>query len=518
MILPGVVASMVPRGIAPDTTYITDAYIASDLALADAAAVTSWAPRIGADPLTGSAVMRIESGKKMVRHTDHILNIPARTIGAGMSQFVCIRLNQPRGTFTAGGSSSYFQLAFDRYRAYMVRAREAGITDSGLAEIGGGVDFAIVEITTNNSNQHRIAINNVVVANSTTSTGFSYPQYYGKNSGLDLAPMGADVAGVAFVANKFLSVDEASGIHAWLAQECEAHLTPRPANVGWRLEVTKRRDNATTWTQLAAMELRNMAYVAPTNQQTGGTAFASSDYGGYPGSSAFDANAGTFSNSNGTLPYQLGYQHPAPISCLSVTLTARGDGFGPDAAPKNFNVRYSDDGVTYTTAWSVTDSGTWTAGGTKSFNAPDGAAYGTHAYWKLDIVSPVAGSYVSVAELRFNAIRVAINLSTNASGAATASSYHAEWYDQWVPSRAFDEGAASVWISQQATPMPQWLQFNASAAISPAVLFLQPAAADDAAAPQDFKLKKWNGSTWVDVLTVTGQTSWPANGVEFAIP
>lgn len=85
-------------------------------------------------------------------------------------------------------------------------------------------------------------------------------------------------------------------------------------------------------------------------EATGGVAFSSGDYGGYPAANAFDGNDNTSWISNGVLPSQIGYDFGAPVDCVQVLLRNRADGYYYQA-PKSFTVEWSDDGANWTVEW-----------------------------------------------------------------------------------------------------------------------------------------------------------------------
>jgi len=69
-------------------------------------------------------------------------------------------------------------------------------------------------------------------------------------------------------------------------------------------------------------------------------------------------------------PAAVGYHLTAAANLAEIVIVCRADSFGPGGAPRNFTVQWSDDGVTYTDAWSVTNQTAWAAGETRIFAAP----------------------------------------------------------------------------------------------------------------------------------------------------
>ena len=102
-----------------------------------------------------------------------------------------------------------------------------------------------------------------------------------------------------------------------------------------------------------------------------GTAICSSQEQSPDG--AFDnaINGAWFSNSGQAVDGQwIGYQFPSAVSIRYVTVMGSQD--YPAQSPTNFEIQYSDDGSTWTTAWAVTDPGNWNTGQYRYYHAPVG--------------------------------------------------------------------------------------------------------------------------------------------------
>ncbi|USN15481.1 putative tail protein [Brevundimonas phage vB_BpoS-Kikimora] len=67
----------------------------------------------------------------------------------------------------------------------------------------------------------------------------------------------------------------------------------------------------------------------------------------------------------------IGYHFAAPVSLQEVALTASSvAGWAPNYSPEAFRVQYSDDGVAWYTAWSVTGQTAWAASQTRVYTRP----------------------------------------------------------------------------------------------------------------------------------------------------
>lgn len=128
-----------------------------------------------------------------------------------------------------------------------------------------------------------------------------------------------------------------------------------------------------------------------------GVASASSNAGaGYEPWLVFDQAPGTFWNSavvaSGTGNDWIQYSFPADVFISSMTLTPAGSGI---YAPKDCAIQYSSDGVTFTSAKSITAAAT----GVQSFEV---MMPGFYKHWRLVMYSAQSGlNYLQLAELNF---------------------------------------------------------------------------------------------------------------------
>lgn len=134
-------------------------------------------------------------------------------------------------------------------------------------------------------------------------------------------------------------------------QSCQAGRSFPPASGAtphryWRLYITAGSSNFTSIKELEFAQLGGADLCA------GGAAIKSTEYGGLPASNAFDNDLTTVWAPDGSaLPQWIGYDFGAGNAkdIQVVRLLQRDSGQYPSA----FNVQYSDDGSSWTTAWSV---------------------------------------------------------------------------------------------------------------------------------------------------------------------
>lgn len=140
--------------------------------------------------------------------------------------------------------------------------------------------------------------------------------------------------------------------------------------------------------------------------------------------------------------------------------------------PTDFDVQYSDDASSWTTAWSEAGV-TWSANEFKRFYHPSlpaashsGSPHGSHSYWR--VVVPIAQDSsvgVSIAELEMRATPSGADQCTG--GTAAASS---EFSGSFTAAMGFDNDASSFWRSTDAGRWGPWLRYQFASPVSVAQL------------------------------------------------
>ena len=125
---------------------------------------------------------------------------------------------------------------------------------------------------------------------------------------------------------------------------------------------------------LAIGQISMAATIGGSNQCVGGTATASSQYGGYAPSNSFDGNPSDFWSSNGgDVGEWIAYQFPSPVDVLELVIFPRPDYLADKQGLRLFNLDYSDDGTTWTT-FANWYAATWNAGTSQTFDVIGGNA------------------------------------------------------------------------------------------------------------------------------------------------
>ena len=285
--------------------------------------------------------------------------------------------------------------------------------------------------------------------------------------------------------------------------QADAHPTARY----WRLYITA--NDGATYAEVNAIEMSTSAFGA--NIATGGTPIASSAFGASVAANAFDGSLTTaWTSSTTSLPQWIGYDFgPGNVRTIRA-IGIYGSNSGYTArSPKNFDVQYSSDGVNWTTAWSVTNSSAWGANEYRFF--PDttvpanytGSPWGAHAFWRLDMLASVYGSYYSLAELEFRAVPGGADQANG--GTATASSV----YSGTIPDYGFDNNTTTLYHTNGSGH--QWLSYQFPQPVNVGQISIL-ARSDNAQSqtPRQFSLR-WSdssGGPWRTVFYKPNEINW----------
>ena len=134
------------------------------------------------------------------------------------------------------------------------------------------------------------------------------------------------------------------------------------AHLYWRIL------NVTDHGGLAIGQISMAATFGGANQCTGGTATASSTYGGYVASNCFTGVSTDFWSSNGdSLNVWIQYQFPSPVDVVELVIFPRPDYLANTQGLRLFDLQYSDDGTNFTTVANWYPQ-TWNAGVSQTFD------------------------------------------------------------------------------------------------------------------------------------------------------
>lgn len=145
----------------------------------------------------------------------------------------------------------------------------------------------------------------------------------------------------------------------------------------WRVNISA------SWfgVNIAIAEIEMRATRGGADQCAGGTVIKSVEQVSFAAVNAFDNNTATAWAANNTIPAWIGYHFAAAVDVLEIAITADATFF--TIAPRDFTVDFSDDGISWTTAWTELLAINWTSGETRTFHfatnleATKSVAYGT---------------------------------------------------------------------------------------------------------------------------------------------
>lgn len=179
--------------------------------------------------------------------------------------------------------------------------------------------------------------------------------------------------------------------------------------------------------------------------------------------STFDGFGHNVAHGNATVPVidYVDFGAATPVVVRQLRLMALESAYVA-GMPGSFDIVYSDDGSTWTTAWSVTGQTGWTQAEIRTFTSPSytppsytGSKYGAHKYWRIVMfgVGTVAtNNAYGMAELQMRATSGGANQCTG--GTASAG----ETFSSFNPANAFDGNTSTIWGST-GKGLSNWLEY-----------------------------------------------------------
>jgi hypothetical protein len=232
----------------------------------------------------------------------------------------------------------------------------------------------------------------------------------------------------------------------------------------WRIDVDAVQSG--TIVSIAGIQMRESAF--GQNVCVGGTASARASFAGFGPAEAFtwdfvDSGASSSTqemwadNASGAwIAYDFGAGNAKDIKVID--LWCREQSASRGQMVKSFTVKYSDDGSSWTTKWSVTNEAAWGSREHRKYlatgySAPSysGSPHGSHRGWAIMATELAASTTnVVVGELQFRASPGVSQTST--SGTATANT---EFSSSFLASFAFaNDGGTTSWASSSANQFP----------------------------------------------------------------
>jgi hypothetical protein len=270
---------------------------------------------------------------------------------------------------------------------------------------------------------------------------------------------------------------------------------PSGAHRYWRLFFLNSVDNASC----GLAELQFRATPGGANLVAGqGTPLSSGDHsaGTVPKANAFNGVLTDAWNSPDVGQGQwIGYDFGAGNSVRVAQVAVAPFNSFPTHSPKHFLIQYSDDAVTWTSAWRVNDAVTWPASTFQTFTDPqyggtttlaqdvatalpriaaaeaalglggvasvnDAGGYGAHAYWRFRWTDNYRGDYAATVDLQFRSAPGGANRALHGlTGTALASSILSA---AAAADKAFDGSELTFWHSDSGTVTAgvHWVGFH----------------------------------------------------------
>jgi hypothetical protein len=234
----------------------------------------------------------------------------------------------------------------------------------------------------------------------------------------------------------------------------------------WRIYITSLKvegSNPADETQAAMGELHFHTEVFGPNIALGGVAISDTEDGAYIDDNAFDeliftndvAGNNMWRSTDTALPHWIGYDFGVGNAVMVVAAGLHGtEEFETstlrDRRPNDFDVQHSEDGVTWETAWSVTDADIHPMFGYLYTVDPEaeepvysGSPHGAHTYWRIYCLREIftSSSEVGAGEME---MRSTPGGADQCTGGSVASSSYFTTVGPW---RLFDNNLSTNWLT-----------------------------------------------------------------------
>lgn len=273
---------------------------------------------------------------------------------------------------------------------------------------------------------------------------------------------------------------------------------PYGTHAYWRVVFTSNYGDG-TYTGLSEIEMR--ATAGGANLCTGGTPSVSNSAGGGSASTPFNGSTADVWYASGADRWAQ-YQFASPVGVAEIALTAYNVGTQFGRIPKGFTLRYSDDGVTFTDAFSAVFDAAL-LGATRTF--PQAAfATGYAREWRINCTANGGNSFTYLAEIEFRASAGGAD-QTTPCGTTTGGLTTGRAEGTSSPWNAFaDDGGTSA---SGASGFPIYWAFVSQTPIKVEEIALTNFSTT-ARSPKDFTLDylDQDGVTWHTQKTFTAQT------------
>lgn len=137
------------------------------------------------------------------------------------------------------------------------------------------------------------------------------------------------------------------------------------AHLYWRVQINAVGGPSAVYVALPEIQMRDA--IGGAQKCTGGTASASTTQSTNTPANAVDGNLSSIWRANAAPVQWWQYQFPVAVDIVEIAISTGTGPTGYQEAPTNFDLQWSDDGTSWTTAASFTGIGVWPSNETRIF-------------------------------------------------------------------------------------------------------------------------------------------------------
>jgi hypothetical protein len=270
----------------------------------------------------------------------------------------------------------------------------------------------------------------------------------------------------------------------------------------WRLNITAI--NGGSLIRIDEIELSEAAH--GTSVAAGGTAAASSTFSGsFLAENAFTGALGdsSWATPSGTTTGWISYDFGSGVTKEIASVVLNVFASDTDRMPTAFDVQYSDDNSSWTTAWSVSSATGWAAGERRAFS---NNGYGSNTQsWRISVADSSGLDGAASLQIASFVFRTTSGGSDQASGGVAFGSLSKDLTT--LPNKLVDANAATFFQTVSSSfPATAGYKFSAAITIVEITITAGPSVATGS--PKTFDVQYWDGSAWQTKWTVTGSSGW----------
>lgn len=270
----------------------------------------------------------------------------------------------------------------------------------------------------------------------------------------------------------------------------------------WRLNITAA--NGGTLLRIAEIEFSEVSGAPAASIGAGGTAAASSLFGGFVASDAFEQNVGTsWASASGVTAATISYDWGSGVTKDIHEVALSVFGSDVDRMPTAFTVQYSDDNSAWTTEWTVSGATGWATSERRVFTDPTTSNFGSNTQaWRVNVTAIDGAGTLSFADLQW---RTSPGGADQSSGGTPFSSRAVDFSHQ--ADKLYDTNGTTYWgtTTGTVTGTPGY-KFSSAKTIQEITITARTGS--QTATPKTFTVQYWDGSAWQTKWTVASSSGW----------